>query len=92
MPEMFRAEDTIARENGNAMAQLAQATGGVYFHDNNDLLSGLQRFFDDQRQRYLIVYSPSNDTEDGKFRKIKVTVANKKLQVFAKSGYWAPAN
>lgn len=92
MSEMVRAEDRIAWENGNAMAELAKATGGVYFHDNNDLRSGLRRVFDDQRQRYLIVYSSSNDAADGKFRKIRVNVENKKLHVFAKSGYWAPAN
>lgn len=92
MPEMFRAEDRIAWENGNAMAELAKATGGIYFHNNNDLLPGLRRVFDDQRQRYLIVYSSSNDAADGKFRKIRVDVENKKLHVFAKSGYWAPSN
>jgi VWFA-related protein len=87
--EMMKDEDTVAWENGSAMAQLAAATGGIYFHDNNDLLAGLHRAFDDERERYVIAYSPSNPSLDGKYRKIRVEVKDKNLQVYAKSGYWA---
>jgi VWFA-related protein len=87
--EMARDEDTVARENGSAMAQLAAATGGMYFHDNNNLLSGIRRAFNDERERYLIAYSPSNGGFDGKYRKIKVEVKDKNLRVHAKTGYWA---
>lgn len=83
-------ESSIAYQNGSALAQLASATGGIYFHDNNNLLPGLRRAFDDERVRYLIAYSPSNDAADGKYRRIRVTVNKKKLRVYAKSGYWAP--
>jgi VWFA-related protein len=86
---MMKDEDRVAWENGSAMAQLAEATGGIYFSDNNDLLAGLHRAFDDERERYVIAYSPSNDLVDRKYRKIKVEVKDKKLRVYAKSGYWA---
>ena len=89
LDEMIQNEGTIAWENGSAMAQLAAATGGLYFHDNNDLLAGLRRAFDDGRQRYLLAYSPSNPTADGKYRKIRVVVKDKSLRVQAKPGYWA---
>jgi VWFA-related protein len=87
--EMARDEDTVAWENGSAMAQLAAATGGMYFHDNNNLLSGIRRAFNDERERYLIAYSPSNGGFDGKYRKIRVEVKDKNLRVHAKTGYWA---
>jgi len=90
--EMMKDEDTVAWENGSAMAQLAAATGGIYFHDNNDLLAGLHRAFDDERERYVVAYSPSNDSADGTYRKIRVQVKRKNFRVYAKSGYWATAN
>ncbi len=90
--EMMKDEDTVAWENGSAMAQLAAATGGIYFHDSNDLLAGLHRAFDDERERYVIAYSPSNDSLDGKYRKIRVVVKDKNLRVYAKAGYWATEN
>lgn len=90
MPQMVRNEQTNAWENGSAMAQLASGTGGIYFHNNNRLLPGLERAFDDERVRYLLAYSPSNENADGMYRKITVTVKGKKLHVYAKAGYWAP--
>ena len=65
--DMMRDEDTVAWENGSPMAQLAEATGEIYFHDNNDLLAGLRRAFDDERERYVLAYSPSNKALDGKY-------------------------
>ena len=86
---MDQQEARIAWENGSAMAELAAATGGIYFHNNNDLLTGLRRAFDDGRQRYMLAYVPTNTNLDGKFRKIRVMVRNQKLPVNAKAGYWA---
>ncbi len=92
MVDMMKNEDTIAWENGSAMAQLALATGGIYFHNNNNLLAGIRRAFDDERERYMIAYTPSNDSADGKYRKIRVEVRDKNLRVYVKSGYWATGN
>jgi VWFA-related protein len=74
------------------MAQLASATGGFYFENNNNLLAGLRRAFNDERERYLLAYKSSNDSLDGTYRKIRLTVKNKDLRVRAKSGYWATPN
>jgi VWFA-related protein len=92
LTQMMSNEDTIAGENGSAMAQLARATGGMYFHDNNDLLGAIRRAFDDERERYVIAYSPSNGWMDGKYRRITVAVKNTNLKVHAKAGYWATGN
>jgi VWFA-related protein len=87
--EMAKDEDTVAWENGSAMAQLAAATGGIYSHDNNDLLAGIRRAFDDERERYALAYRPSNNSLDGKYRKIRVEIKGKNLRVYTKTGYWA---
>lgn len=93
LSQMMSNEDTIAWENGSAMAQLARATGGMYFHGNNDLLTGIRRAFNDERERYVIAYTPSNALMDGKYRRITVAVRNRNhLRVYAKTGYWATGN
>ncbi len=73
------------------MAELAHTTGGVYFHDSNDLLKQFRSVLADGREYYLLAYVPKNRMQDGKFRKVTVEVMDKKLQVRAKSGYWAEA-
>ncbi len=83
---------TVAVENQSAMNELAQATGGVFYHDSNDLLKGLRQSFADGRDYYVLAYAPTNAAADGKFREIKVQVNGKNLVVRAKRGYWAAAN
>lgn len=89
-PTSVDIEDNfVAYENGDVMAELARKTGGLFFENNNDLLKGIRRAFADGRKFYVLAYVPSNNTLDGKFRKIEVRVKDKKLNVAAKEGYWA---
>jgi VWFA-related protein len=92
MFSLIHNDNAVAWENGSGMAQLAQATGGIYFHGSNDLLAGLHRAFDDERERYVIAYAPTNAAVDGKYRKIRVEVKDKRLRVYAKTGYWSTGN
>jgi VWFA-related protein len=85
---------SVEFDNGSALAQLASATGGVYFHDSNDLQKGLHEALDDSRETYVLAYVPKNITQDGKFRQItvKVNPGNAKgetVVIRAKAGYWA---
>ncbi|HEY6293352.1 MAG TPA: VWA domain-containing protein [Terriglobia bacterium] len=91
LPAMRSAKETAAWENQNAMSYLAGATGGVFYHNNNDLLRGLRQAFADGRQYYVLAYDSSNRAADGKYRAVKVQVKSKNLMVRAKPGYWAPA-
>ncbi len=79
----------VARENTDALFQLAHDTGGTFFENDNDLFKGIQRAFADSREYYLLAYRPTNTTADGAFRKISVEVKNRKFLVNAKTGYWA---
>jgi VWFA-related protein len=91
VPEVQSAKETSTAENQDAMNYLAEATGGVFYHDSNDILKGLRQSFADGRQYYVLAYDPSNGAADGKFRTIKVQVKGRNLMVRAKSGYWASA-
>ncbi|HTB11661.1 MAG TPA: VWA domain-containing protein [Bryobacteraceae bacterium] len=71
------------------MEQLARVTGGVYFHDSQDLLKQFRAALSDGRQYYVLSYTPRNSAHDGKFRNITVEIKDTKLSVRAKSGYWA---
>lgn len=84
-----RAERTEASAKGNTLAEVAAVTGGTNFHDNNNLLTGLQRAFADGRDYYTLAYVSSNETLDGKFRAIKVEPRDRRMNVSAKRGYWA---
>ncbi len=89
LSDLDRHANSIAWENGSGMAHLAQATGGVYYHNNNDLLRGLYDALADGREYYVLAYVPKNSIPDGKFHRITVELSDKKLNVRAKSGYWA---
>ena len=71
------------------MEQLARSTGGVYYHESADMLKQLRSVLTDGREYYILAYVPKNSAQDGKFRSITVETSDKKLNIRAKSGYWA---
>jgi VWFA-related protein len=84
-----RVERDAASARGNTLVEFAEATGGTAFHDNNNLLGGLQRAFADGRDYYTLAYVSGNANFDGKFRAITVQVRDRNAVVNAKRGYWA---
>ena len=81
---------TLPAEQDDPLRELAEATGGLFFGNSNDLLGGLRRAFEDGRQYYLLAYYSSNRAADGEFRTITVHVKDKNLVVRHKPGYWGP--
>lgn len=79
------------------LGQITNLTGGRTFAiDNpNDLPIIASRIGVELRDQYVIGYNPGNDRRDGKWHKIKVKVLLRKpawpLHVYAKAGYYAPA-
>ncbi|MBA3634244.1 MAG: VWA domain-containing protein [Acidobacteria bacterium] len=66
------------REKAKAfLTRLTQETGGkVYFPDSADELPQIASDISGElRTQYLISYTPTNETRDGTFRKIKVVIA-----------------
>jgi VWFA-related protein len=69
---------------------LAADSGGFVIKNTNALEKGIQRIADESRSYYLIGYHPTNAAADGRFRKIKVEVQRKGVEVRARKGYFAP--
>ena len=68
---------------------LALDTGGFVLKNRNDLGAGLSRIARESRSYYLIGYTPTNRSADGRFRKIAVKVARRDVEVRARRGYYA---
>jgi VWFA-related protein len=92
----------------NQMKTFATETGGMAFfpHFYGEFPGIFQAIHQALRSQYVLTYTPSNQTRDGKFRKIKVELINPetnqplkvvdekqkpvKYQILAKQGYTAP--
>jgi VWFA-related protein len=74
-----------------AMEDLADSTGGSFFHNNNDLSLGFRRLAAAPEFAYLLSFSPDRSLMDGKYHSLKVkliTANHYRLQ--ARPGYFAP--
>jgi len=92
MPELLNVMNRIASAADGTLSEIAAATGGTAFQNNNDILNGLERAFADGRQYYVLAYVPASSNSDGKFHAISVRVRENKMLVNAKRGYWAGPN
>jgi len=73
------------------LVALAEDTGGKAFLDANDLTLGIRQAQNDIRSYYILGYYPSNQAQDGRFRRIEVRL-NRPLQARLdyRRGYFAP--
>jgi VWFA-related protein len=84
-------DSKAATEAADVLADMANGTGGTFFHDDNDLKGGLDRLAGRPEYVYVLGFSPQDLKNDGSFHNLKVTVkstSNFSLQV--RRGYWAP--
>jgi VWFA-related protein len=73
------------------LGELADGTGGTYFHNRNDLDEGFRQAGAAPAISYLLAFSPQNLKLDGRYHVLKVSLANKlKYSVQARRGYYAP--
>jgi VWFA-related protein len=72
--------------------KLADETGGrmISVASEKNLEQAFDEISDELRSQYTLGYYPSNNTKDGKFRKIRIETANHELKVLARRGYYAP--
>ena len=82
-------EDVLRQDPRNSLSALARDTGGVAFDNTNDLRQGFERVESDLRNYYLVGYTSTNDTLDGRFRTIDVKVSRPGVTVAARRGYFA---
>ncbi len=78
---------------GDVLAQVAEGTGGEFFHNNNDLRGGFGRLAGSPGA-YILAFAPRDLKPDGKFHQLKVRLAEKEASysIQARRGYFAPRN
>jgi VWFA-related protein len=76
---------------GDILAQLADGTGGTFFHNRNDLDEGMRQAGAAPAFSYLLGFSPQNLKIDGRYHALKVSLTNKgRYTIQARNGYYAP--
>jgi len=88
--EQLYVEDS-EHENQLVLMTLSDSTGGVLFHNNNDLEGGFWLVGTPPEYSYVLGFSPQNLKLDGRYHDLKVSLLNGKgLTVQARRGYYAP--
>jgi VWFA-related protein len=78
-------------EEGLILGELAEGTGGTFFHNRNDLDVGMKRAIAAPEISYVLGFSPQNLKLDGNFHTLKVSFTQKsKYVIQARKGYYAP--
>jgi VWFA-related protein len=73
----------------DTLTSLAADTGGRAFTDTNDFGDAFRRVQRDMSAYYLLGYSSTNTTRDGRYRRVQVRVKREGLRVEARAGYFA---
>lgn len=78
--------------NSSVAKKITDETGGRMIVVNNEkhLQEAFDQISEELRSQYTLGYYPTNSARDGRFRKIKIDVANKDDKVLARKGYYAP--
>ena len=72
------------------MAELADGTGGTYFHNSNSLEEGFRNLMSGPSSLYLLAFSPADMKSNGAYHALRVKVSQNRLKVQARRGYFAP--
>jgi VWFA-related protein len=74
------------------LEELSDKTGGLHFHVRSDAEAKEAAFKAGQalRNQYVIGYQPSMSGATGQWHKIRVKSNVPKVNVYARSGYYAP--
>jgi VWFA-related protein len=84
----FRGETMNLSED--VMAELADGTGGIYFHNGNDLEAGFKTLTQAPQYVYLLEISLDKVKPDGRYHHLKVKVDADNVKLQARRGYFAP--
>ena len=85
-----RGQRDKVNDQQETLYSLAADTGGKAFFDNNDLALGITQAQKDVTSYYILGYYSSNPAQDGKFRRVKVSLDQKiKASLDYRSGYFS---
>ncbi len=95
-PLSARARTPEEARGPGLLAELAELSGGRMFsvEDANELPDIAEKISIELRNQYVIGYKPSNLVRDGRWRRVRVKLNPPRglppLQVYARTGYYAP--
>jgi len=79
------------QDQQDTLYTLAEDTGGKALLDNNDLTVGIRQAQADVSSYYILGYYSTNPAEDGRYRRLKVSIASQpRAKLDYRSGYFAP--
>jgi VWFA-related protein len=89
VPSHFASTEELLQND--ILAELADGTGGLFFHNRNDIDQGLLQAAADPEVCYVLGFAPQNLKLDGKYHHLRVSLVNKpKWNLQARHGYFAP--
>jgi VWFA-related protein len=86
-------EQDAAMRSNDVLAELADGTGGTFFHNGNDRKQGLNLLAARPEYVYVLGFSPRDLKYDGAYHSLKVALkvtAKSNLIPQTRRGYWAP--
>jgi VWFA-related protein len=87
----YQSAGALASED--VLAELADGTGGAFFHNNNGLVEGFKHLAARPEYVYALGFSPQNLKLDGSFHALKVLLKDpENLSLQARRGYYAPTH
>jgi VWFA-related protein len=88
---LARADSAEQFAQADVLAEVADGTGGTFFHNDNGLEEGLKQLAAKPEYTYVLGFSPQNLKLDGSYHGLKVSVKSTPgLEARARRGYWAP--
>ena len=84
-------DSTAEMVTTGVLADVAEGTGGEFFHNKNDLKAGFGAL-GGSPVSYILAFSPDDIKPDGKFHPLKVILIDKPkaVSIQARKGYFAP--
>jgi VWFA-related protein len=82
-------QDSMA-QSADVMVELADGTGGTFFHNSNDQEAGFKSLLAVPEVLYLLSFSNADEKPNGSYHEIKVKVDRPGITVQARRGYFAP--
>ncbi|NDD64852.1 MAG: hypothetical protein EBZ36_12905, partial [Acidobacteria bacterium] len=81
--------DRLYRDGYDYLTQLAERSGGRLVRADllTDVPGAFARIADELRHQYSIGYYPTNQSRDGRFRKVQVQLARKDAVIRTRPGY-----
>ena len=89
MKSSYNSASMLADDD--VMAELADGTGGTYFHSNNDLLAGFRKLALPPEYLYILEFTPTLEAiKNESFHRLKVKLDKDGFQVQTRHGYFVP--